>query len=280
MAGAIDAWVNPFTPDLQRRLVDDEEVGAVIKWWHMEDRYKGFTPEEVIALMDEAGLDKILIAAFQMYSFMRKVPIVAYTTEEIAEVVKTRPDRFAGLYGVNPYKRMQAVRELEVAVKEYGFKGAHIHTYGFGLPIDAPDYYPIYAKCVELGVPVEMQIGHSAEAMPSDMGRPIRLDNIALYFPELKLVAAHTGWPWCEELVALSWKHPNIYISTSAHAPKYWDKTIVDFINTRGQGKVMWATDWPVVPWKESIEQIEALGLKERAKQLLLHDVAAEVFKL
>ena len=280
MIKAIDVWVNPFTPELIKQLVDDPEIGAVIKWWHMEERYAGFTAEQMIKMMDENNMDKVLIPSMQMYSYMRKTPILNYSTHDIAKLVQKAPNRFVGLYGVNPFKRMQAVRELEVAVKEYGFKGAHIHTYGYGIPIDAPDYYPIYAKCVELGVPVQMQIGHSAEAMPSDMGRPIRLDNIALFFPELNIVAGHTGWPWCEELIALAWKHSNVYIGTSAHSPKYWDKSLVNFANTRGLGKVMWSTDFPVVMHREGRKQIEELGLKENAKAQLLREAAVKVYKL
>ena len=280
MKGAIDVWCNPFTPELGGRVLNDPEIGAVVKWWHAEERYKGRSVEVMLKEMDELGVEKILIPSFQQYSFMRKVPIMNFTTEEIVELVNKRPDRFVGLYGVNPYKRMDAVRELEKAVKQYGFKGAHIHTYGFGIPIDAPDYYPIYAKCVELGVPVQMQVGHSAEAMPSEMGRPIRLDNIALYFPELKIIGAHMGWPWCEELIAISWKHANVYISTSGHMPRYWDKSVVNFMNTRGVGKVMWATDHPVVTHREGITQINELGLKDVAKQQLLREAAVKVYNL
>jgi hypothetical protein len=116
--------------------------------------------------------------------------------------------------------------------------------------------------------------------MPSEMGRPIRLDNIALYFPELKIIGAHMGWPWCEELIAISWKHANVYISTSAHMPRYWDKSVVNFINTRGVGKVMWATDHPVVSHREGITQINELGLKDAAKQQLLRETAVKVYNL
>ena len=280
MKGAIDVWVNPFLPELNKQVLEDPEIGAVIKWWHAEERYRGRSVEAMIKEMDEVGVEKILMPSFQQYSFMRKVPIINYNPEDIYKLTKQRPGRFYGLYGVNPYKRMEAVRELEKAVKEWGFKGAHIHTYGFGIPIDAPDYYPIYAKCVELGVPVEMQVGHSAEAMPSEMGRPIRLDNIALYFPELKIVGAHTGWPWVEELIALAWKHPNVYISTSGHMPRYWDKSLINFMSTRGLGKVMWATDFPVVTPTEGITQINELGLKDAAKQQLLRETAVKVFNL
>jgi uncharacterized protein len=280
MIKAIDVWANPFTPELIKQLVDDAEIGAVIKWWHMEERYKGFTAEQMVKMMDENNMDKVLIPSVQMYSYMRKVPILDYSTKDIFDLCQKAPKRFYGLYGVNPFKKMQGVRELEIAVKEYGFKGAHIHCYGYGVNIDAADYYPYYAKCVELGVPVQMQIGHSAESMPSDCGRPIRLDNLALYFPELTIIAGHTGWPWAEELVALSWKHNNIYIGTSAHAPKYWDKKTVEFANTRGIGKVMWSTDFPVVLHSEGRKQIEELGLKENAKAQLLREVAMKVYKL
>jgi len=280
MKGAIDVWCNPFTSELTKQILDDPEIGAVIKWWHAEERYKGRTVEMMIKEMDEMGVEKILMPSFQQYSFMRKTPIVDMKAEDVYKLTKQAPGRFYGLYGINPYKRMDGVRELEKAVKEWGFKGAHIHTYGFGLPLDGPDYYPYYAKCEELGVPVEMQVGHSAEMMPSDMGRPIRLDNIALYFPGLNIVGAHTGWPWVEELIALAWKHPNVYISTSGHMPRYWDKSLVQFMSTRGLGKVMFATDFPVVTPTEGITQINELGLKDIAKQQLLRETAAKVYNL
>jgi predicted TIM-barrel fold metal-dependent hydrolase len=101
-----------------------------------------------------------------------------------------------------------------------------------------------------------------------------------LYFPELRVVAAHTGWPWVEELISLSLLYPNVYIGTTAHAPKYWDPALVQYVNTRGIGKVLWGTDWPIVEHKPSREQVEALGLKEEAKVQLLREVAIKVFKL
>jgi len=280
MKGAIDVWCNPFEPEFAKQTLEDPEIGAVVKWWHAEERYGGRSTEAMLKEMDEVGVEKILMPSFQQYSFMRKTMIVDFKAEDVYKLTKKAPDRFYGLYGVNPYKRMDGVRELEKAVKEWGFKGAHIHTYGFGLPIDGPDYYPYYAKCEELGVPVEMQVGHSAEMMPSEMGRPIRLDNIALYFPGLNIVGAHTGWPWCEELIALAWKHPNVYISTSGHMPRYWDKSLVQFMSTRGLGKVMFATDFPVVTPTEGITQINELGLKEVAKQQLLRETAVKVYNL
>ncbi len=280
MIKAIDVWVNPFTPELIKKINDDPEIHAAQVWWHMEDRYVGYPVKQMLRLMDESAVEKVLVPSFQMYSFRRKTAMLDYNIEEIAALCAQKPDRFFGMYGINPFKRMQGVKELERSVKEFGFKGAHLHTYGFGLPIDAPDYYPYYAKCSELGIPVIMQVGHSAEALPSECGRPIRLDNIALYFSELNIIGTHTGWPWTEELIAMAWKHPNVYAGTTGHAPQYWDKSLVDFANTRGRGKIMWGTDFPVVMHKEGREQIEKLGLRDKALSALLYDTAAKVFKL
>jgi predicted TIM-barrel fold metal-dependent hydrolase len=205
----------------------------------------------------------------------------AFEPDEIHAIIRDHPDRLHGLFGINPYHRMDGVRALERAVRELKFVGAHLHTYGFELPVDHRRYYPFYAKCVELDVPVVMQIGHSAEAMPSETGRPILLDNIALDFPELRVVAAHTGWPWVEELIAMSWKHPNIFIATTAHAPRYWKPELVSYLNTRrGIGKVMYGSDFPVLAWPDSLEQISQLKLRPEAEHQLLEGAARSAFKL
>jgi len=93
------------------------------------------------------------------------------------------------------------------------------------------------------------------------------------------LIGGHKGWPWVEELIAMAWKHPNVYICCSGHAPKYWDPKLVKFVNSRGQGKCVWGTDYPLIMYEESLTQIEALKLKPAAKQALLHDTAAKIFK-
>ncbi len=281
MKGAIDVWCNPFTPSgIKHLFLDNEEVYFMmgIQWGRAENM-KGHEPREFIAMMDRLGIEKVCVPALKQ-AFYRKNKMGAdFAYEEIAELVRAYPDRIVGLAGINPFERMQGVRQLERAVREYGFRGAHIHPYGFGLPLNAAEWYPFYAKCAELDIPIVIQTGHSAEFMPSACGRPILLDDVALYFPELRLVAAHTGWPWVEELIALAWKHPNVYIAVSGHAPKYWDKSLVHFLNSRGIGKVMWGTDYPLILHEESLTQIEQLGLKPEAKRALLRETAVKVFK-
>jgi uncharacterized protein len=170
------------------------------------------------------------------------------------------------------------VQELRRAITDVGFVGAHLHPYGFGIDLDDRSLYPYYAACEELGVPVLIQTGHSAEKMPSSHGRPLSIDHVALYFPNLKLVLGHTSWPWCEEAIAMAWKHANVFIAMTAHAPKYWDDSLVHFLDSRGRGKVMWGTDYPVVKHGDSLAQVKELGLRPASEAALLRGVALSVF--
>ena len=280
MTKAIDYWINPFTPEFMKRCWVDEPEFATMTGGKLLGRFEGYSVDEFVKVLDECEVEKCFIPSWKMFSFKRKEPMWNFSVEEIAALVSQRPDRLAGLCGINPYARMDGVRELERAVKEYGFVGAHLHPFGYERPVNHRDYYPFYTKCVELDVPVVMQIGHSLEMMPNEMGRPIHLEDILLYFPDLRVVAGHTGWPWVEELISLSLVYRNLYIGTTAHAPKYWDPALVQYLNSRGIGRVMWGTDWPVVDHKTSREQVEALNLKDQAKEQLFREVAVSVFKL
>jgi len=278
--GAIDVWCNPFTPEgIKHLFLDNEEVYFMMGvQWGRTANMKGYSAEQFVANMDRLGMEKVCVPALKQ-AFYRKNKMGAdFDYADIAKLVKQFPDRIVGLAGINPFERMEGVRKLEHAIKEYGFKGAHVHPFGFGLPINAAEWFPFYAKCAELNVPVVFQVGHSAEFMPSACGKPILLDDIALYFPELKLIGGHCGWPWVEEMIAMAWKHPNVYVAVSGHAPKYWDPKLVKFLNSRGKGKVMWGTDYPLILHEESLRQIDALNLKPEHKQWLLHDAAAAVF--
>ncbi|ODT32957.1 MAG: hypothetical protein ABS35_00215 [Kaistia sp. SCN 65-12] len=279
---AIDFHCNFFTPEAFRKYwYGQEEIHRVIKWWRMEDRTQGLTPEAFVTMMDEAGLDKALIPAIRMMSYQTKAMVWDIQEEEVAAVVSRFPGRLYGLAGFNPMEKMEGVRRVERAVRELGFKGVYVHTYGFGIPLNDRLYYPLYAKCVELGVPVSMQVGHSAERMPSEFGRPIHMDNIALDFPELKLIGAHTGWPWTEEMIALAWKHEHVYLGIDAHHPKYLEPSLLHFMKTRGQNKVVYGTNYPAVTHKESIDCIRTqLGLSDKVAEKILHGNAARVYGL
>ena len=279
--GGIDYWCNLFTPEvLDREWFGQPEIAAVIEWWGMAPRIRGRSVEAFVAGLDAAGMDAVLIPSSKMMSYQTKQLIWNVSEQEVHEVAAAAPGRIFGLVGIDPREGMKGVARLESWMSRDSFVGAHLHTYGYGLPLNHRRYYPFYAKCAELGVPVVMQAGHSAERMPSALGQPILIDDIALDFPELTIVAAHTGWPWIEEMIALAWKHANVYIGTSAHRPKYLDPALVRFANSRGRGKLLFGTDWPVVDHADALAEIDGLDLRDEARTLFRGDAARKVFKL
>lgn len=277
----IDYWVNLFTPEaLRANYLENPEFAPVVRWWGMEDRFSGHSIDEFVALMDASGVRLACLPLTTVASFQTRDMVWDMRPADVAPMLERHPDRFFSLAPIDLRKRMGGVRELETLVRDHGFKGATLHPYGWNLPLNDRAFYPFYAKCAELGVPVVIQTGHSAEMFPSAMGRPILVDDVALYFPELRLVCSHTGWPWTEELIAMAWKHPNVFIGTCTHAPRYWDRALVDFIATRGRGKVLFGTGFPVLTFERALREIEGLGLAPEAREHLLWRTAERVFGL
>ena len=112
------------------------------------------------------------------------------------------------------------------------------------------------------------------------VGRPITLDNVACDFPELILVGIHVGIPWTDEMIAMAWKHPNVYIGSDAHSPKYWPQSFVHYIKTYGKDKVLFGTDFPVLDFERTRGEIEALDLPELSKRRFLRDNAIRIYGL
>ncbi len=133
-------------------------------------------------------------------------------------------------------------------------------------------------------MPVQLQVGQSMIYDPDyrlrSVGRPITLDAVACDFPELKLIGIHVGIPWADEMIAMAWKHKNVYIGSDAHSPAYWPQSFVHFINTYGQDKVIFGTDFPVLDFERTRKEVEALNLRPQAKKKFLRDNAIRIYKL
>lgn len=237
------------------------------------------TIESMIATMDEAGVEKVFITQTKMWSYRNKWMYMDTKLEDVTPYTTQYPDRFAGLAGYNPFRIKESLCEIEAAVTKWGFKGVYVHIYGFDIPLSDRKMYPLYAACVDLDVPVSMQVGHVLEAMPSEHGRPIHLDQIASDFPDLKIIGAHTGWPWVEELISVCYKWDNVYFGIDAWMPKYLKPEIIHFIGSRmGQDRCLWGTNG--LPWKESLRQLAELDLREEARRKILRENAIQLFKL
>jgi predicted TIM-barrel fold metal-dependent hydrolase len=244
---------------------------------------KGVTLDDQLALMAEAGIERALL--FAPKAGRRGLPGSFHLPYEVvARALEKYPGRFYGLAGLDPYEGMSGVRALEDAVKHMGFIGAHLYPHWFDLPPDHAKYYPFYAKCCELGVPIQMQVGQSmvyAKEQPMrSVGRPILLDGIACDFPELKLIGIHVGIPWTDEMIAMAWKHENVFIGSDAHSPKYWPPAFVNYINSYGQDKVLFGTDFPVLGFKRTMDEVLALGLRADPLRKFLRDNALRVYAI
>jgi uncharacterized protein len=283
-AGAIDTVLNLHTTEIVQSLrpawSEDflgNKIGAE------RETIEGVSLERLVEKMDAAGIDKAFLLAIKCgpkgHPECWHLPY-----EKVAEAIERYPDRFYGLAGVDPTEGMAGLRELERGVKELGFIGAHLYPHWFGMAPDHARYYPIYAKCAELDVPIQMQVGHclrySAARPMKSVGRPITLDTIACDFPELKLVGIHLGWPWTEEMIAVAYKHPNVYIGSDAYAPRTWPREFVHYVNTFGQDKVLFGTDYPVIDPERAIREIDDLDLREIPKQKFLRDNAMRLYGL
>ena len=283
MAGTIDIVCNLYTPT----EVENGQTGldeAFKEQVRMPAEMRGgVTVEDYLGRMDRAGIERSLLIAVRAGDINKKGGFeIPY--QRVHEVCQQHPDRFSGLAGIDPYRGMQGLRDLEQSVKEYGFVGAHLYPHWCELAPDAALYYPYYAKCCELDIPIMMQVGHNLvyskdRRLPS-VARPITLDQVAIDFPELKLIGIHIGIPWTEEMISMCWKHENVYTAGDAYAPKYWPKEFVHYANSYGKHKVMFGTDWPVIDPERGVAEVDELGFRDDAKQMLMRDNALRVFNL
>lgn len=239
------------------------------------------SPSEVIALMDEAGVTHICLSAWS------RPGRVLFSNEEVAEYTRAYPDRIFGLATVNLHDPVTAVKELEHYVKKEAFVGLRIVPWLWNLPPNDAHYWPLYVKCIELDIPFLTQVGHTGPLCPSEVGRPIPyIDEIALKFPQLRIIMGHLGYPWVAETVSVAWKHENVYIDTSAWSPKYYSKEFLHFANTTGRKKVMFGTNFPQLEWKDCVANVQKHlvgkddGLREEVVADFMGGNAIRVLKL
>ena len=283
MQGHIDIVVNLFTPEEVRagQTGFDASFTSQVR---MPDHFKtGVSIEDYLRKMDRAGIERSLLIAVRAGDLAMKGSFeIPYA--KVAHWCEKYPDRFSGLAGVDIHRGMQGLRDLEHAVKELGFVGAHVYPHWFKLAPNEALYYPYYAKCCELDVPIMMQVGqnliYQKDVRLPSVARPILLDQIAIDFPELRLIGIHVGVPWTDEMIAMAWKHENVYLGIDAYAPKYLSPALVHYMDSYGSQKVLFGTDWPVIDPERAVAEMTAHELRPDAMRSVMRDNALRVFKL
>jgi hypothetical protein len=260
----IDVWTQYLSPTPPGANPAGENV---FRNYGMLDEYHGGTNvERMIERMDAAGV---------------QVALMAGDNEAVAKAMNKFPGRIYGQYHAEPTQNiMQRVRELDHYVRNCGFVCLRIEPFLWRKVPTEAIYYPLYAKAVELDVTFQTQVGDTGPLYPSRTGLPLYIDDLALDFPDLRIMCGHIGIPWTEEMLGVAFKHQNVWIDTSARVPKHWPEAFVKFMKSWGQDKVCFATDYPLLQWERVLPEVDKLGLPAAVRQKVLHDNAARAFKL
>ncbi|MBL7501084.1 amidohydrolase [Frankia sp. CNm7] len=224
----------------------------------------------VLGELDRHGVDVALVS-------------VSANEEVAARALAEHPDRFVGSWSCDPNRGMAGIRELVHAHETYGIRAATVFPHG-GLPqvpIDGPQMYPIYAKCVELGIPIFVTVGIAGPRLPSACQRVELIDQVMYDFPELVFVMRHGAEPWTELAVKLMLKWPNLYYSTSAFAPRYYPADIINYANTRGADKILYGGYFPMgLTLDRIMAELPHVGLKDDVWPKFLRHNAARLLGL
>jgi predicted TIM-barrel fold metal-dependent hydrolase len=225
-----------------------------------------------------------ILLAWDAETATKRPPV---SNDFVAAIVERHPKRFAFFASVDPWKS-NAVSELERAVNELGAIGAKFHP-------SLQDFYPsderhfrLWEKASELRIPCLFHTGTSGigagepggQGIKLDPARPIHLDVIAARFPELPIIAAHFGWPWHLELIAMALHKANLFIEISGWSPRYYPPEFVREMGSRLQDRTLFGSDYPFIKPARVIEELDGLQLKAEAKVKILRENAARLLKL
>jgi len=240
--------------------------------------------EEFIQQLDKMGVEKAVI-----FNLDEETPsgIKGLPNDYYADIVKRFPEKFIGFAGIDPLKEKEAVREINRSY-ELGLRGIAVRPFMFGIPPHHKKMYPLYSTCVELNIPIWFHISINYSTNTMEVERPIYLDIVTQDFPELKMIAGHGGWPWINEMVAVAWKNPNIYIDFASYLPKYigmkgtgWE-SFLHYGNSVIQDKILFGSTWLFMGMsiKQLADEVMKLPLKEKVKKKWLYGNAVKLLEI
>ena len=227
--------------------------------------------------------DKVAYTLKKMDAFGIEKAMIGVQHDISQQAIRDHPDRFFGSYHANPNRGMEEVRDIVRVHETLGIKAVSAFPSGTvpQVPIDDARWYPIYAKCVELDLPFCCTVGVPGPRIPMDPQKVERIDPVCWFFPDLKFVMRHGAEPWTDLAIKLMLKYENLFYMTSAFAPKYYPEAIVDYANTRGGHKILYAGYWPMGLSLERIfEELPQVGFKDDVWPKFLRENAQKVFGL
>ena len=203
--------------------------------------------------------------------------------ETVAAACEQYPDAFTGIGSVDPHKK-SAVDEV-ANIAELGLRGVKFHPSLQAFAPDDPTFWPVFAACEEHGLLALFHTGTSGigarqpggQGIRIDYAHPLKLDAVAAEHPGLTVVAAHFGWPWHMDLIAIALHKTNVYIDISGWSPRRIPTEVVRELKGRLSGQFVWGSDFPFISPERCLAELDELGL---ASETLLHDNAARILGL
>jgi len=277
-----DAWIN--LPYLPGEVTPDPSVVARFK--RGNSAYEGGeTIADVISEMDRLGIGGGVLSMAPrditppfVHATKTGEAVLRETCERLAGYQREYPGRFVTSVGIDPRLGYEASRHVRIAVREYGITCIRIIPMFTGIAIDDKLAYPLYTAACDEGAVVSINVGVPGPMKPAKLQRTILVDDVALAFPGLQIVMSHLGDPWISETIAMLLKHPNVYAMTAGWAPKYVPDEVLRFAQRRNPRKLMWASDYPILPFDRTITEATALTLNGEPRTGYLGANALRVF--
>ena len=278
--GIIDTMIGFPAPDfstyefIRTQLKDSESAEFDFP---VEYMFKG-VPKEKVGADDPIG-----VTLAEMDAHGIEIGLVGCEGEIGRKALADHPDRFVGSCQVDANDVMGSVRKIRGLHDQRGIRAVGAFPAGCvpPVPIDDAKWYPIYAACCDLGIPIFMCAGVPGPRLPMAAQHVERIDQVMYDFPELTLVTRHGCEPWDDLAVKLMLKWPGLHYSTSAFAPKYYPKSIIDYANTRGADKVIYAGYFPMgLSLKRIMTELPGVTLKDEVWPKFLRKNAARVLGL
>ncbi|PTX04986.1 amidohydrolase family protein [Pararhodobacter aggregans] len=209
-----------------------------------------------------------------------------YHNEEVAQICAENDDILIPFASIDPWKGKVGVREARRLVRDFGVKGFKFHPTMQGFYPNDRMAYDLYEAIQDEGAIALFHTGQTGvgSGMRGGMGmrlkfsNPMYLDDVAVDFPDLKIILAHPSFPWQEEALSVATHKPNVYIDLSGWSPKYFPPILMQYANTMLRKKMLFGSDWPAITpdrWLADFEkadfrdEVRPLILKENAKRLL-----------
>lgn len=256
LSGAVDYWCNAFTPDRRPAWTAAiESQGLSIKVERPGDEF--CTLDDMLSRMDETGFATLVLVACDVDPDHREdFTDVAVRPHELAEFATAAPGRIMGTWSIDPTRGMAGVERAAEMLAQPWCVGLHIHTHSWDRGFDHADYYPYYALAAAHDAPVVMQAGASGGRFPSECGRPMGIDRPAIYFPTVRFVLSHTGWPWTSEAIAMALKFSNVYLGTATWPPRRWDDELRRFLTGAGRTSCLFGSGFPTTGHRQAARQL------------------------